>query len=101
MVRWSVIALALGLAGCGTSIEKVLDIQEVDMPVVMRVAPPVELTAPLPTPSFRFIAPVDPKAVAALDKDGAAAFVAWGDEMRRRLEAWAAWAGLDRLGTGG
>jgi len=92
MVRWSVIALALGLAGCGTPIEKVLDIQEVDMPVVMRAVPPVELTSPLPAPGFRFIAPSDPNAVVALDKSGVADFVYWAEARETRLRAWNAWA---------
>ena len=92
MVRIALAALAVvGLSGCSAA-QKVLDIQEVDKPVAVMSAPPDELTTPIPSPAFRFILPTDPKAVVALDKAGVSAFVDWGEEARRRIEAWEAWA---------
>lgn len=85
------------LAGCTTVSPETVT---VEVPVAVRAAPPVELTAPLAAPAPVFVAPADAQATSALTPEGERRLRQLLHELLTRVRAWAAWAEISPSSPG-
>ena len=93
-----VLALAIGVMGCGArsvpspTVVRIVEPVEVKVPVLVERVPPPELLGPLTAPLPTFIAPADPNASSALTVEGERLFRAIVEDLLARIAAWEAWA---------
>lgn len=91
------LALVL-VAGCAKHVpptvvfEKIIETQEVNVPVTVARVPPPELTAPLQPARPVFVSPQEPAASSALTAEGERLLRALIEELLTRITAWEAWA---------
>lgn len=98
-MRLTVLIVALlFVSACGKKppvapqIVRVVEVQEVKVPVVVQREPPTELLAPLKPPLPVFIPPASADASSALTAEGERLLRALIEDLLTRIEAWKTWA---------
>ena len=94
----AIVLIGLVLSGCAArkvappTVVRIIETQEVKVPVLVPRQPPAELLAPVVSPLPVFVPPSDLNSSSALTTEGERLLRALIEDLLVRIAAWKAWA---------